>query len=104
MLTINFKLRKKNKIRGLKLQHKWITEFNWLSYSEIIGGAFCKHCVLFANTGGIGNQPLKQLVNEIFYSWKKAKVVNITIVTNLLIFVVKIKMFNRNTLKKLWTD
>jgi len=51
-------------------QHKWITEFNGLVYSEIKGGAFCKHRVLFANTGRIGNQPLKQLVKEVFDSWK----------------------------------
>lgn len=72
-----FPVKEKNKSRGLKFQHKWLTEFNWLAYSEIKGGAFCKHCVLFATSGGIGNQPLKQLVKEVFDSWKKAKEVNI---------------------------
>lgn len=49
-------------------QYKWLTVFNWLAYSEIKGGAFCKHCVLFANTGGIENQPQKQVVKEVFDS------------------------------------
>jgi hypothetical protein len=40
---------------------------------EVEGGAFCKHCVVFAKTGGIGNQSLKYLVSEVFDSWKKAK-------------------------------
>lgn len=71
-------MKEKNKIRGLKLQHKWLNEFNWLAYSEIEGGAFCKHCVLFAKTGGIGNQPLKYLVTEVYDSWKKAKEVIIS--------------------------
>ncbi|KAL4153196.1 hypothetical protein QTP88_001029 [Uroleucon formosanum] len=68
-----FPLNEKNKKRGLKFQHKWLNEFNWLVYSEVEGGAFCKHCVVFAKTGGIGNQPLKYLVTEVFDSWKKAK-------------------------------
>eukprot|EP00102_Acyrthosiphon_pisum_P022512 XP_016659722.1 PREDICTED: uncharacterized protein LOC100575311 [Acyrthosiphon pisum] len=68
-----FPVKEKNKSRGLKFQHKWLIEFNWLAYSEIKGGAFCKQCVLFATSGGIGNQPLKQLVKEVFDSWKKAK-------------------------------
>ncbi|KAL4127161.1 hypothetical protein QTP88_011359 [Uroleucon formosanum] len=50
----------------LKFQHKWLNEFNWLIYSEVEGGAFCKHCVVFAKTGGKGNQPLKCLVTEVF--------------------------------------
>jgi len=30
-----FSLSEKNKKRGLKFQYKWLTEYNWLSYSEL---------------------------------------------------------------------
>ncbi|XP_025407168.1 uncharacterized protein LOC112681114, partial [Sipha flava] len=68
-----FPFNEKNKKKGLKFQYKWLNEFNWLVYLEVEGGAFCKHCVVFAKTGGIGNQYLKYLVSEVFDSWKKAK-------------------------------
>ncbi|XP_025418875.1 uncharacterized protein LOC112689397 [Sipha flava] len=68
-----FPLNEKNKKRGLKFQYKWLNEFNWLVYLEVEGGAFCKHCVVFAKTGGIRNQSLKYLVSEVFDSWKKLK-------------------------------
>jgi len=32
-----------------------------------------KHFVVFAKTGEVGYQPLKQLVTEVFDNWKKAK-------------------------------
>lgn len=57
-----FPISEKNKKRGLRFQYKWLTEYNWLSYSELKNGAFYKHCVIFAKTGGINSQPLGQLV------------------------------------------
>ncbi|KAL4153370.1 hypothetical protein QTP88_001203 [Uroleucon formosanum] len=73
--NVNYKflLLEKYKARGLKYQHKWFTEFNWLAYSEIKQGVFCKYCLLFAKHGGVGSQPLGQLVSNAFTNWKKAK-------------------------------
>lgn len=45
---------------------------NWLAYSKIKNGAYCKFCVVFSKSGGIGNQPLNKLVFEAFDAWKKA--------------------------------
>ncbi|KAJ8909918.1 hypothetical protein NQ315_017222 [Exocentrus adspersus] len=42
----------------LRFQHKWLIEFNWLSYSAKEKGAFCKFCVFFATTGGVNSQTL----------------------------------------------
>jgi len=36
-------------------------------------GAFCKYCVIFAKSGGVGNQPLGNFVTIPFNNWKKAK-------------------------------
>jgi len=68
-----FPLLEKNKKRGLRFQHKWLKEFNWLAYSNVKNGTFCKYCVLFARNGGIGSQPLGNLVTVAFTNWKKAK-------------------------------
>ncbi|VVC42990.1 Hypothetical protein CINCED_3A001510, partial [Cinara cedri] len=68
-----FPLLEKNKKRGLRFQHKWLKEFNWLAYSNVKNGTFCKYCVLFARNGGIGSQPLGHLVTDAFTNWKKAK-------------------------------
>lgn len=68
-----FPISEKNKKRGLRFQYKWLTEYNWLSYSELKNGAFCKHCVIFAKTGGINSQPLGQLVIKALNEWKNAK-------------------------------
>ncbi|XP_029348004.1 zinc finger MYM-type protein 1-like [Acyrthosiphon pisum] len=72
-VNYEFPLLEKYKARGLKFQYKWFTEFNWLVYSEIKQGVFCKYCLLFAKYGGIGGQPLGQLVSTAFSNWKKAK-------------------------------
>lgn len=72
-VSYEFPLLEKYKERGLKFQYKWIVEFNWLAYSEIKQGSFCKYCLLFAKHGGIGSQPLGQLVSTAFTNWKKAK-------------------------------
>ncbi|KAL5232997.1 hypothetical protein ACI65C_000407 [Semiaphis heraclei] len=68
-----FPLLEKNKKRGLWFQHKWLKEFNWLAYSNVKNGTFCKYCVLFARNGGIESQPLGNLVTVAFTNWKKAK-------------------------------
>ncbi|KAF0706982.1 52 kDa repressor of the inhibitor of the protein kinase-like isoform X1, partial [Aphis craccivora] len=68
-----FPISEKNKKRGLRFQYKWLTEYNWLSYSELKNGAFCKHCIIFAKTGGINSQPLGQLVIKVLNEWKNAK-------------------------------
>lgn len=40
-----------------KFQHKYLTQYSWLAYSDIHKGAYCKFCVLFAfSGGGIGRQ------------------------------------------------
>ncbi|XP_060871970.1 uncharacterized protein LOC132946144 [Metopolophium dirhodum] len=68
-----FPLLAKNEKRGLRFQHKWLKEFNWLAYSNVKNGTFCKYCVLFAKNGGVGSQPLGSLVTVAFSNWKKAK-------------------------------
>lgn len=62
----------KDKKLKLKFQYQWLDRFNWLVYSETEQGGFCKYCVAFANTGGVGNQPLGHLVKTPFTNWKKA--------------------------------
>lgn len=40
-----------------KFQHKYLTQYSWLTYSDKNKGAYCKLCVLFAfSGGGIGRQ------------------------------------------------
>lgn len=68
-----FPISEKNKKHSLRFQYKWFTEYNWLSYSELKNGAFCKHCVNFAKTGGINSQPLGQLIIKALNEWKNAK-------------------------------
>jgi len=50
--------------------------FPWLAYSKIRQGGYCKYCVAFAKYGGIGNQPLGQLVVKPFINYKYALQVN----------------------------
>jgi len=43
--------------RTRKFQHKYLQLLPWLAYSKDKQGAFCKWCVIFANSGGgVGNQ------------------------------------------------
>lgn len=72
-IHFEFPLLEQNEKRGLKFQHKWLAEFNWLCYSAVKKGAFCKHCVVFAKGGGVGNQPLGNFVTVPFTNWKKSK-------------------------------
>lgn len=40
-----------------RFRSEWLTQYNWLAYSEILCGGFCKMCVLFAPDGaGAGSQ------------------------------------------------
>jgi len=52
----------KVEIRFLKRTH--FEQFNWLHYSTVKGGLFCKYCVLFADKGGKDkNVTLNKFVN-----------------------------------------
>lgn len=62
----------KDKKLKLKFQRQWLENFKWLLYSENVQGAYCKYCVAFAQTGGVGSQPLGHLVKNKFDNWKKA--------------------------------
>ena len=31
-----------------KFQQKWLSNFPWLAYSEVVGGGLCKYCAIFA--------------------------------------------------------
>lgn len=46
-------------------------------YSELKNGAFCKFCLVFATTGGVGQQKLGALTNKAFTNWKNAKEVSL---------------------------
>ncbi|XP_025205791.1 zinc finger MYM-type protein 1-like isoform X5 [Melanaphis sacchari] len=61
-----------NKKRKLKFQSSWMNLFPWLAYSKIRQGGYCKYCVAFSKYGGIGNQPLGQLVVNPFIKYKDA--------------------------------
>jgi len=50
--------------------------FPWLAYSKIRQGGYCKYCAAFTKHGGIGNQPLGQLVVNLFKNYKDALQVN----------------------------
>ena len=69
--------------RNLKFQRTWLIIYNWLAYSAIMNGVFCKYCVLFSvRGGGIGHQTLGLLVKKPFTNWKKALEVNKFIIKN----------------------
>ncbi|XP_060845763.1 zinc finger MYM-type protein 1-like [Rhopalosiphum padi] len=100
-----FPLNQKNKKRGLKFQYKWLLQFNWLAYSKIKNGAYCKFCVVFSKCGGIGNQPLNKLVLEAFDAWKKAleNVVTISLLFLMLIILLVYIQNNNHQLLRLLT-
>lgn len=70
--TFTFPLLDCNAKRGLKFKHHWLNAYSWLAYSEKCQGAFCKYCVVFSRTGGVGNQKLGTLVLDAFKNYKKA--------------------------------
>ncbi|KAF0724972.1 zinc finger MYM-type protein 1-like [Aphis craccivora] len=53
--------------RTSKFQHKYLQLFPWLAYSKDKQGAFCKWCVIFANSGG---GPLGKLVKIPMVKYK----------------------------------
>jgi len=57
-----------------KFQLRWLKDFQWLAYSKINDGAYCKYCVLFAQGKcGKGNQQkMGCLVATPFKKWKNA--------------------------------
>lgn len=58
--------------KQLKFQYSWLENLNWLAYSKIKDGAYCKYCVLLSQSkGGNGKQPLGQLCTEAFKKWKQ---------------------------------
>ncbi|XP_060882117.1 52 kDa repressor of the inhibitor of the protein kinase-like [Metopolophium dirhodum] len=61
-----------DKNRSFKLH--WINEYPWLSYSQKLGGAFCRICVLFgSDEGGRSRVKLGKLVTIPLSLYKKAK-------------------------------
>lgn len=52
---------------------EWIDKYNWLAYSHLSKGAFCKVCVLFGpKVGGIGGQRLGILKETPLIKYKDA--------------------------------
>lgn len=50
-----------------RFQRKWLDDFEWLAYSKIKNGSFCKYCVLFYDSDSVGkgsHQKLGRLVME----------------------------------------
>ncbi|XP_050064715.1 zinc finger MYM-type protein 1-like [Aphis gossypii] len=71
-LSHSFPLLKQHVKRKIKFQYRWLEKYCWLCYSEKLEGAFCKYCIVFARTGGIGSQTLGSLVLNGFQNWKNA--------------------------------
>lgn len=65
--------RKSNKDVKCFLSAKHFDNFKWATYSQKLGGLFCKYCVLFANkVGGVNRStPLKKLVTEPLQKYSK---------------------------------
>lgn len=62
--------------RNLKFQHQWLSEFQWLAYSEVTEGAFCKFCAIFAAEFHVGkgaHVPLSSLVKKTIYKMERRK-------------------------------
>ena len=53
--------------RNLKFQHQWLSEFQWLAYSEAKEGAFCKLCKIFASDFGV-RKGLSRAVRSVSYT------------------------------------
>ncbi|KAL4153318.1 hypothetical protein QTP88_001151 [Uroleucon formosanum] len=50
-----------------------LNKWNWIAYSSLVDGVYCKYCVLFGiKKGGKGGQLLGQLCNQPFKNWKHA--------------------------------
>lgn len=58
-----------------KFQLNWLQRFQWLAYSDVQKGAFCKVCVLFSMKSGTGkgsHETARSLVTSPFTKWKNA--------------------------------
>lgn len=60
--------------RNLCFQIKWLDEFKWLVYSDILKGAMCKYCTFFGKKGvGTGSHVVSvALTANGYHSWKDA--------------------------------
>lgn len=60
--------------RNLRFQISWLSKFSWLTYTQHLQGALCRHCVLFAQeeAGKGSHQQLGYLVTKAYTNWKKA--------------------------------
>ena len=60
--------------RKLRFQREWMTKWEWLVYSPVKCGAYCKYCVLFSSEyAGKGlHQKVGSLVSKPFDNWKDA--------------------------------
>lgn len=62
-------------MKSRKFNLSWLERWNWLAYSDIEKGAFCKFCVLFYKHDGAGkgmHSPPVSLVTQPFRNWKHA--------------------------------
>ena len=48
----------------IKFSDRWLAEFDWLVYSSIAGGGFCKFCFFFAVGGNVGSLLIKTHFNN----------------------------------------
>ena len=46
---------KKGRTWKVSFQQHWLLEFTWLSYSYLLSGGICRHCILFPEQPGRGN-------------------------------------------------
>lgn len=61
--------------KGRKFNLSWLQRWNWLAYSDLENGVFCKYCVLFYKKEGAGkgmHSPPKSFVHQPFVNWKDA--------------------------------
>lgn len=59
--------------KKLRFQRSWLKQFEWLLYSKLQDGAFCKYCSLFSPSGaGQQSLPVGRLVHEKHDDWKHA--------------------------------
>lgn len=56
----------------LKFEYKYFSEFNSLCYSGVKNITFCKYCVLFSKSVGVGNRPLGNFVTTLVCLSKRA--------------------------------
>jgi len=60
-------------VQNRSFQKQWLNEFTWLAYSNIHNGAFCKWCVVFAQTVSRSTKPHGSLVSGPHVNYEKAK-------------------------------